>query len=220
MSVRMSLCAIVLATTASLFGQNSKKEILTDQHMEAFSSQVTAKAEATIGENDKLDLYNIRNYKYTLEPDKGKDYKDYQVIKLDELNSHDLIVGLITHSLKRETRYVEIGRYPKNKMVKEILENNADYVFVNPEEQQYYITPQGEYKYIDGKEVVGSKKVINYLEKGKPITVATFYFAMRNRGIIDGTISLRTFISLSLEQQIQHTRLDIYASAREKKPTP
>lgn len=195
---------------ANLLGQSTRDLLLNNHNVQAFASNATTK-KPMIKKDEDLTINNFRNYDYVLEPEEGKSYKDYQVIKLDELDDQSLVIGLLTHTLDRETRYIEIDRY--NGMLTQILEGDANYVFVYPGDKQFFMTKDGEFKYLDGRELVGSKEVVAYLEKGKPITEATFYYELKSRGLIENkAMNLRTFISLSLEEKIRLLGMDLYAS--------
>ncbi len=209
-TVLASICSF-----AASYCQNSHKAI--DQfNVQSFESSSPAEAKATIAKDEELYIFNLNNFRYTLTPDKGKEYKEYQVIKLDGLSNSDIVVGMITNSLEREDRYIEITEgESQNAMVREILNGKADYVFVSPFEKEYFIAPDGTYRYIDGRELVGSRKVKTYLDKGKPVTASTFFFAMKDRGLISADVSLRSFISLSLEEKVSLLDMDIYAAPKE-----
>ncbi|HXH19783.1 MAG TPA: hypothetical protein VNJ07_11950 [Chitinophagales bacterium] len=209
-----------LSAISSVFCQNSKK-IIDQFNVQAFESSSPAEAKATIGKDEELTIYNLNDFNYTLTPEKGKDYKSYQAIRLDGLTSRDIVVGMITSTLEREDRYIEITAGERQyAMVREVLDEKADYVFVSPFEKEYFIAADGTFRYIDGRELVGSKKVKTYLEKGKPVTETTFFFAMKDRGLINADVSLRSFISLSLEEKVSLLDMDIYASPKKTAGEP
>ena len=59
---------------------------------------------------------------------------------------------------------------------------------------------ENSYRYLDGKKVGGDAKLVAYLNKGKPITEATYYFELKKAGYIKG-ISLWNFGKLSQQQK-------------------
>ena len=197
-----------------MFGQEAKN-VLDQFNVQAYASNSSDDKKQEIGPEDELSIYNLHNYKYTLNPNQNGSYKEYQVIKLDGMSNSDLLLGLITNTLERESRYVKISGEKQNALVREILNTNADYIFLNQYEKEYFMSSDGTFRFIDGRELVGSKKVKTYLEKGKPITASTFFFAMKNKGLIDASASLRTFISLTLDEKIDFLKMDIYATPKE-----
>ena len=213
---RMICVATALFFFGASYSQNSKSVILDQFNVQAYKSNSVAEAKATIEKDEDLTLYNLSNYKYTLAPQKGKEYKEYQAIKLDGLSNLDIITGMITNTLDRENRYIELSEGKEQiAMVREILDGKADYVFVSPYEKEYFIGADGTFRYIDGRELVGGKRVKTYLEKGKPVTVTTFFFALKDKGLISGEVSLRNFISLSTEEKVNLLGMDIYAAQKE-----
>lgn len=213
---RLIIVAAALCSFSASFSQESKKILLDQFNVQAFKSDSPVEAKATINREDDLTLFNFSDYKYTLAPEKNKKYKEYQAIKLDGLTNRDIIVGMITNSLDRENRYIELTPGKEQMaMVREILDGKADYVFVSPYEKEYFIAADGTFRYIDGRELVGSKKVKTYLEKGKPVTVTTFFFALKDKGLIGSEVSLRNFISLSTDERVNLLGMGIYASPKE-----
>lgn len=199
---------------ASVFSQEAKK-VLDQFDVQAYASNTPAIQKAVIGPDEELSIYTLHHYKYTLNPKQNKAYKEYQVIKLDGMSNADLLIGLITSTLERESRYIEISGEKQNAIVREVLKDKADYVFVSPFEKEYFIASDGTFRYIDGRELVGSKKVKTYLEKGKPVTAATFFFAMKNKGLISADVSLRHFIALNLDEKVKLLEMDVYASPKD-----
>jgi len=210
------IVAVFLFSFAPVFSQDARK-VLDQFNVQAYASNASQEKKPVIQEDEELTIYNLHNYKYTLEPKAGKSYKEYQVIRLDGISNTDLLIGMITHSLERESRYIEISGEKQNAMVREILKDKADYIFVSPYEKEYFIAADGTFRYIDGRELVGSKKVKTYLEKGKPVTATTFFFAMKDKGLINADVSLRNFISLSLDEKVKLLEMNIYASPKENK---
>jgi hypothetical protein len=128
---------------------------------------------------------------------------------------------MVTNTLDRENRYIELTESKEElAMVREILDGKADYVFVSKYEKEYFIASDGSFRYIDGRELVGSKKVKTYLEKGKPVTPTTFFFAMKDKGLIKPEIGLRDFISMKIEEKVQLLEMDIYAAPKEGVSAP
>lgn len=195
-----------------LYGQSAKETILNNFGTQEIITSSTVNG-STISGTEDLDVFSLRNYDYVLEPDLDKDYLKYQVIKLDELDNQSLAIGLITHSLERENRFVEIEAYTAA-LIKEVISQDKDFVFVHPYERQYFMTKRGEFKYIDNRDIVGERRIVRYLQKGKPITASTFYFAMREKGLIGREISLRAFMSMSIQEKIAALDLGIYSSAK------
>jgi len=198
------------------YSQDSKKLLLDQFNVQSFGSDAPAEAKATIEKDEDLTLFNLSNYKYTVAPQQGKEYKEYQAIKLDGLSNLEIITGMITNTLDRENRFIELTEGKQQiAMVREALNGRADYVFVSPLEKEYFIDAQGTFRYIDGRELVGDKKVKIYLEKGKPITATTFFFALKDRGLISLEVGLRQFISMSTDEKVSLLRMDIYTAPKE-----
>lgn len=65
----------------------------------------------------------------------------------------------------------------------------------------YIITADGDYKYIDQKEIVGSEDLVATLQNGKPITAQTFYYETSKIGLLTGLSSARSFMQMKVEQQ-------------------
>lgn len=213
---RMICVAAALFLFGASYSQETKKQVLEFFNMQSFGSAPVAEAKATIEKNDELTLFNLHNYKYTLEPQKDKEYKEYQAIKLDGLSNLEVITGMITNTLNRENRFIELTEGKQQiAMVREALNGKADYVFVSPFEKEYFIAADGTFRYIDGRELVGDKKVKMYLEKGKPVTATTFFFALKDRGLVSPEIGLRHFISLSIEEKVSLLGMDVYAAPKE-----
>ncbi len=213
---RMICVATALFFFGASYSQESKKQVLDFFNVQSFGNAPVAEAKATISKEDELTLFNLNEYKYTLTPQKEKEYKEYQAIKLDGLSNLEVITGMITNTLDRENRYIEMTEGKQQiAMVREALNGKADYVFVSPYEKEYFIDAEGTFRYIDGRELVGNKKVKTYLEKGKPITATTFFFALKDRGLISPEIGLRHFISLSTEEKVSLLGMDVLAAPKE-----
>lgn len=215
---RMIYILIAIFICGFAHSQPSGSTALEMLNIQGFKSAPVTEAKATIGKDDDLTIHNLNQYKYTTTPEKGKDYKEYQVIKLDGLSNLDVLTGMLTHTLDRETRYIELSENKEElAMVREILKsNNSDYVFVSEYVKEYFIGADGSYRYIDGRDLVGNKKVKTYLEKGKPVTATTFFFALKDKGVIAPEVSLRGFISMSTEERVQLLGMDIYAAPKEE----
>ena len=212
---RMMIVLAFLCALSKAYCQNSKKT-LEQFNVQSYGSTNVAEAKATIGKDEELTLFNLSSYKYTLTPEKNKEYKEYQVIKLDGLSNRDIVVGMVTNSLDRENRYIELAQGKEQlAMVREALDGKADYIFVSPFEKEYFIAADGTFRYIDGRDLVGSKKVKTYLEKGKPVTATTFFFALKDKGLIGSEVSLRNFISLNTEEKVNLLGMGVYASPKE-----
>ncbi|GIV33434.1 MAG: hypothetical protein KatS3mg031_0969 [Chitinophagales bacterium] len=209
MVVICSLCCCCM----QLLGQPAR-QVLDQFQVQVFASNTPAVKKNTIPSGVDISIFNYQEYTYTLTPRPDKKYKEYQVIPLDGLDNTAILIGMITHTLDRETRYIELEGVEATAAIREALEGKADYIFVNPAEKQYFMLPDGSFRYIDGRELVGDKKLVAYLEKGKPITAATFYFALKERGLIRPDMSLRTFLSMSLDEKLKLLDMDIYASSK------
>lgn len=210
------IAVILIYFWAPGFGQEAKK-VLDQFNVQAYASNSSGKQKQVIAPDEELTIFNLNDYKFTTEPNPNKSYKEYQVIKLDGMSSSDLIIGMITGTLERESRFVELSAQKQKALVREVLNENADYFYMNPFEREYFIAADGTFRYLDGRELVGSKRVRTYLEKGKPITATTFFFAMKDKGLINPEMSLRTFISLSTEDKVELLDMDIYATPKEVK---
>ncbi len=211
---RLMMLLIACCLLGQVFSQNAKKETVQNLNVQGFGSAIPLETKSTIDPEEELSLHNLRDFKYTLEPQQSKDYREYQVIKLDGLSNSDLVIGMITNTLDRESRFIEINSDRQAAIVREILSGNANYVFVHPVEKSYFIASDGTFRYVDGRELVGDKKVLAYLEKGKPITATTFYYALKDRGLIGSELNLRNFISMSLEEKVKLLNMDIHASVK------
>lgn len=198
------------------YSQNSRRLLLDQFNMESFGSVASAEAKASIAKDEELTLFNLHDYKYTLAPQKGKEYKEYQAIKLDGLSNLDIVTGMITNTLDREIRYIELTEGEQQiAMVREALKGKADYVFISPYEKEYFIDADGAFRYIDGRELAGSKRVKTYLEKGKPVTVITFFYALKEKGLIPAEVGLRQFIAMNTEEKVTLLGMDVYAAPKE-----
>lgn len=199
----------------SVLGQETNK-VAEQLNMQVYASNTPGKLRQTIGQEEELTILNLNNYKFTTNPNPNKAYKEYQVIKLDGMSDSEVLIGMITGRLERESRFIELKGVKPNALVREILNEKTDYIFMSPYEKEYFIASDGTFRYLDGRELVGSKKVRTYLEKGKPVTATTFFFAMKNKGLIDSAISLRTFIALTTDERVALLNMDIFATPKEK----
>ncbi len=214
----MRRTAVVMAVVfggASVFCQEANKAA-EQLNMQVYASNTPNKLQQTIGQEEELTIFNLNDYKFTTTPNPNKAYKEYQVIKLDGMSDNDVLIGMITGTLERESRFIELKGVKQSTLVKEILNEKADYIYMSPYEKEYFIASDGTFRYLDGRELVGSKKVRTYLEKGKPVTATTFFFAMKNKGLIDSAISLRTFIALTTDERVALLNMDIFATPKEK----
>jgi len=196
------------------FCQEAKKAA-EQLNVQVYASNTPNKLKQTIGPEEELTIFNLNNYKFTTDPNPKKSYKEYQVIKLEGMSDSDVLIGMITGTLERESRFIELKGVKPNALVREILNEKTDYIFMSPHEKEYFIASDGTFRYLDGRELIGSKKVKTYLEKGKPVTATTFFFAMKNKGLIDSAISLRTFIALTTDERVDLLNMEIYATPKE-----
>ena len=130
---RMICVAAALFFFGVSYSQDSRKLLLDQFNVQSFGSDAPAEAKASIAKDEELTLFNLHDYKYTLAPQKGKEYKKYQAIKLDGLSNLEVITGMITNTLDRENRYIELSEGKEQiAMVREALNGKVYYVFISP----------------------------------------------------------------------------------------
>jgi hypothetical protein len=208
------VAAMIVFWEASAICQETQKAP-EQLNVQVYASRTPNKLKQTIGPEDDLTIFNLNDYKFTTNPNPNKAYKEYQVIKLDGMSDSDVLLGMITGTLERESRFIELKGIKQSAVVRAILDEKTDYIFMSPYEKEYFIASDGTFRYLDGRDLVGSKKVKTYLEKGKPVTATTFFFAMKNKGLIDSAISLRTFIALTTDERVALLNMDILATPKE-----
>ena len=173
--------------------------------------------------NEKKPVANIRNDYNTIEADKylktteaGRKYTSFEVYDVKGMNKEDLMLGLMTNTVDRGTRYNDKGTIAEKTPVAAatITKVDVNETAVKNEgtikvavarfgDKVFVIVGENDYRYMDGKVLEGKQKLVNELMKGKPVTETTFYFELKNAGIINNGMSLKQFTSLNRNQKQQ-----------------
>jgi hypothetical protein len=157
-------------------------------------------------------IYGDDKYLKTKADDKR--YNEFEIYETKGKDKEDVMVGLITGSLDRRLRYNELGaKEDKLEITQtgiEILNIPAENLTTGLKEKiagfrntdkYFVIMGEGDYRYIDGKAIVGDKLMVEEMRKGKPITAITFFYELQKAGIADEEMTVKEFLSLSVNQQ-------------------
>ncbi|MDX2003256.1 MAG: hypothetical protein SFW35_12525 [Chitinophagales bacterium] len=222
---RMLTAALMVAGLAT-YAQNDAQFIaMTDANKSevirnlASSQYGDAIAMNVMVSNQSMATMNVLIYgsdKYIKEKEAGKRYKEFEVFDVANKDKEEVVIGLVTNTLERQTRYEEIGTTPEKidlaktdvailqapsvdsaGMIQKVNVGGFRY-----KGKVFVLLAEGDYRYIDGKAIVGDKLVVEEMKKGKPITAITFFYELQKAGIADKNMTVKEFMELSYEDQL------------------
>ena len=155
--------------------------------------------------------------KYLKTKEAGKKYTEFQVMDVKGMDKNNVMRGLMTGSLDRDTRYNDKGAVATKASIAVINTNIIPQTAVNItkntakvnvsvvsfKDKLFVIAGKNDYRYMDGKRIVGDQKLVDELMKGKPVTETTFFFELKKVGIVNSAMTLAQFSDMNLNQQQQ-----------------
>ncbi len=147
----------------------------------------------------------------------GKEYTEIQVINLNGMLMSNVVMGSVTNTLEKETRYIEITpEDAASPMVMSVLpaielsaiDNKNTFTYstvknftIGTSKGKYFvIADDNTYRYYDSNKLGGNQKLVEELKKGKPITAQTFFYEAQENGLINPDMTLKEFMTLSVEE--------------------
>ncbi|CAN5267608.1 hypothetical protein BH09BAC1_BH09BAC1_11160 [soil metagenome] len=150
----------------------------------------------------------------------GKEYTEIQVVNLNGRNLTDIVIGSVTNTLDKETRYIEVTKEDMESplvmsaipaMELSAVDNTQKFAYSTTQNYTvgtakgkfFIITEDNTYRYYDSNKLGGRSKLVEELKKGKPITANTFFYEAQENGLIDPEMTLKQFLQLSVEEHRQ-----------------
>lgn len=129
----------------------------------------------------------------------------------------NVVMGSVTNTLEKETRYIEITpEDAASPMVMSVLpaielsaiDNKNTFTYstvknftIGTSKGKYFvIADDNTYRYYDSNKLGGNQKLVEELKKGKPITAQTFFYEAQENGLINPDMTLKEFMTLSVEE--------------------
>ena len=210
-----------MMATATSYAQGTQSLYMTDQSKSdvvrnlASSQYGNGKEQQEKEEQTKKSTYTHGEDKWLKNKDaQNTRYSEFKVYDINGKNKEDVVMGLITGDLNRDTRYNKLGENPTpitlaQTDVQVIEVSEADLTSgmkvsiagFRTQGKYFVILGENDYRYIDGKAIVGDAPVVSELKKGKPITAITFFYELQKAGLADKEMTAKQFLSLSTNDQ-------------------
>ena len=198
--------AVVNMATSQYWGLNNDSDTAKTSKTKAASAAVNTPTAYNISGEDK----------YIKTPEAGKRYEEFQVFDINGMNKNDVAVGLLTNTLDRATRYDEKGDVAnkvhvatgtvgelneKGTALAHGVDAKTPVAAISFHDKYFLIIGKDDYRYVDGKKLVGNQKVVDALVKGKPITEITFFYELQKAGIVGKNVTVTQFTKMSASQK-------------------
>ena len=157
--------------------------------------------------------YFIGEDKYLKVRKDDRKYDTFQVYDINHLDKKHAVVGLMTNTLKRGTRYEDKGAIERKVEISsgfvDKLDDNGKLIpgvkvaisSIKFNDKIFVIIGENDYRYLDGKRIVGTQAMVKELLQGKPITELTFYYELQKAGVLEPSMTYKQFSALKLEQK-------------------
>jgi len=146
------------------------------------------------------------------------EYRQIEVVNLNGMYLSDVVIGSATNTMSKEKRYIEINKEDANSPLVmstltaielSALDNENTYTYQTTKNYTigtakgkfFIIADDNTYRYYDSNKLGGNEKLLEELKKGKPITAQTFFYEAQENGLITEEITLKEFLSLSVDAQ-------------------
>ena len=172
------------------------------------------KAQQGVAINSPVAHNIIGEDKYLKTKEADKKYTEFEVYDIKGLNKDQVVLGMLTNTLDRATRYNQVGGNEQKAEITTAYINKLDdkgqvvkdggKVPVSTfrfKDKVFVIIGDDDYRYMDGAKLVGDQKVVNELMKGKPITEVTFFYELQKAGIVSKFMTPTKFAELSISEK-------------------
>lgn len=196
---------IVMAMATSQYGN------ITNVHTEPIrdngTTTVVSKQAAIV--NSPTDYIHGED-KYLKTKEAGKRYTEFNVYDINGKDKDQVVLGLLTNTLDRGTRYDEKGLIAKKVTIStdeiDQVDDKGNVISgqkvkissIRFNDKIFVILGEDDYRYLDGKKLVGNEKLVDELSHGKPITELTFFYELQKAGIVDKNMTAKEFLKLDL----------------------
>ena len=150
--------------------------------------------------------------KYLKAKEDGKRYGEFEVYDINGKDKDAVMLGLLTNTLDRAKRFDDKGAIDKKIILASTMIDKIDAsgkVFkgekvrmsaIRFNDKIFVIIGENDYRYLDGKKIVGDTKLTEALTKGKPITEMTFFYELQHAGYVKN-MTAKQFRELTLAQK-------------------
>ena len=221
----LSTCVILIAgiTTATnaqtteLNKHDAVQKMATSQYWDVTSKSSKKHAAVKSNESNISTTAPINGEdKYLKTTQAGKRYSEFQVFDINKMDNHQVAMGLLTNSLDRDTRYDEKGDVAAKTNVTAtaaLTQISAAASVTAPAtiqipvsiatsmDKHFVILAGNDYRYMDGKKLVGNQTIVNGLAKGKPISETTFFYGLQKAGIVSAKMTITQFTNMNASEK-------------------